>query len=94
MIPPLPPHLEVLVRTAGRNALPDLSAEGLNTSAGTNFYVLAWAASYLTSGDRDHALMRLESVFDKAQHALPGVQRKSERRSDVHTRRRSSVRRR
>jgi hypothetical protein len=63
-IPPLPAHLCALVGKAARKELPDLTTAGLNTPAGTNFYVLAWCAAYVIKGDREHVISRLERVHE------------------------------
>lgn len=62
VIPKLPPHLEKLVERAARQEV--RATEQLLTAVDINFYVLAWAAAYLTRNDRDQTLMRLQKVYD------------------------------
>ncbi len=62
VIPTLPPHLERLVERAARQELNDTN--DLLTAVDINFYVLAWAAAWLTRGDYDQCLMRLQQVYD------------------------------
>lgn len=60
---PLPQHLSDMLRRASRKELPDLTDQGLNTPEGVNFYALAWGVLYFVSGDHEHALTRLERVY-------------------------------